>query len=279
MRRILLVLTLLVLASCAAADPGEIDAKWGCSLNRLAEMPLETHGDLLFVRGKIHGAPVLLLVDTGAERTLLTEAAVDRLHLPRDYHHATRTYGIGSSTASWDAALPDGLTLGGTRFPVENVTVGRFDMIHVAGDTADGLLGADILLAFDIDLDVPDHRLTVYRARRGCPEAGPPWSGPYVRLAGISTRRDRMLVPFQLDGVAGLGVLDTGAQLSTISMRMAERLGLEEEELASRRHGDGAWRGAGSGSGAAASLPRTARGINGGALADAAGGADVRWHG
>jgi len=37
------------------------------------------------------------------------EAAVDRLHLPRDYHHATRTYGIGSSTASWDAALPDGL--------------------------------------------------------------------------------------------------------------------------------------------------------------------------
>jgi predicted aspartyl protease len=231
MRRILLVLTLLVLASCAAADPGEIDAKWGCSLNRLAEMPLETHGDLLFVRGKILGAPVLLLVDTGAERTLLTEAAVDRLHLPRDYHHATRTYGIGSSTASWDAALPDGLTLGGTRFPVENVTVGRFNMIHVAGDTADGLLGADILLAFDIDLDVPSHRLTVYRARRGCPEAGPPWRGPYVRLAGISTRRDRMLVPFQLDGVAGLGVLDTGAQLSTISMRMAERLGLEEGEL------------------------------------------------
>ena len=69
MRRILLVPTLLVLASCAAADPGEIDAKWGCSLNRLAEMPLETHGDLLFVRGKILGAPVLLLVDTGAERT------------------------------------------------------------------------------------------------------------------------------------------------------------------------------------------------------------------
>ena len=30
----------------------------------------------------------------------------------------------------------------------------------------------------------------------------------------------------------GMGVLDTGAQLSTISMRMAERLGLEEEELA-----------------------------------------------
>ena len=39
---------------------------------------------------------MILLVDTGAERTLLTETAVDRLHLPRDYQHATRTYGIGS---------------------------------------------------------------------------------------------------------------------------------------------------------------------------------------
>ena len=69
-------------------------------------MPLETHGDLLFVRGTIRGAPVFLLVDTGAERTLLTEAAVERLDLPRDYQHATRTYGIGSSSAivRWEYA-------------------------------------------------------------------------------------------------------------------------------------------------------------------------------
>jgi predicted aspartyl protease len=234
-RRILLALTVLVLAGCATADPGAKDAMGGCSLYRLAAMPLETHGDLLFVRGKVLGAPVFLLVDTGAERTLLTETAVDRLHLPRDLQHATRTYGIGSSTATWDAMLPDGLTLGGTRFPVDDVTVGRFDMMRFAGDMADGLLGADILLAFDIDLDVPNRRLTVYRARGGCPESQPPWKEPYFRLAGIATRRDRMLVPFQLDGVAGQGVLDTGAQLSTISTRMAERLGLEEGELA----GDG----------------------------------------
>jgi predicted aspartyl protease len=231
MRRILLALASLALAGCATADPGAGAAWGGCSLIRLAVMPLEMHGDLLFVRGTIGGTPVFLLVDTGAERTLLTEAAVDRLHLTRDYQHATRTYGIGSSTASWDAQLPDGLTLGGTRFPVEDVTVGRFDMMRFAGDAADGLLGADILLAFDIDLDVPNHRLTVYRARRGCAEARPPWNEPYFRLVGIATSRDRMLVPFELDGVAGQGVLDTGAQLSTISMRMAERVGLTEDEL------------------------------------------------
>ena len=58
---------------------------------------------------------------------------------------------------------------------------------------------------------------------------------PYFRLAGITARADRLLVPFELDGVAGLGVLDTGAQLSTISVQMAERVGLEEAGLA----GDG----------------------------------------
>jgi predicted aspartyl protease len=235
MLRLLHVLTALVLAGCAATDPGAREAGGGCSLIRLATMPLETYGDLLFVRGTVLGAPVLLLVDTGAERTLLTETAIDRLRLPRDYQHATRTYGIGSSATSWDAVLPDGLTLGGTRFPVDNATVGRFDMMRFDGDTADGLLGADILLAFDIDLDLPNRRLMVYRARRSCPEAGPPWKEPYFRLAGTATRTDRLLVPFELDGVAGLGVLDTGAQLSTISMSMAERLGLAEDELA----GDG----------------------------------------
>jgi predicted aspartyl protease len=235
MRRFLLALALAGLAGCAASDPGARNASGVCPLLRLAEMPVETHGNMLFVRATILGAPVILLVDTGAERTLLTEAAVNRLRLPRDYQHATRTYGIGSPTASWDARLPDGLTLGGTHFPVDNVTVGRFGIVHVAGDAADGLLGADVLLAFDIDLDLPNRRLTLYRARRACPDAEPPWQEPYIGLAGITTRRDRLLVPFELDGVAGMGVLDTGAQLSSISTRMAQRIGLEEAELAADR--------------------------------------------
>jgi predicted aspartyl protease len=231
MRRFLLVLVPVLLGTAECAD-GVRDLGAICPLTRLAEVPLETHGDMLFVRAAILGSPVMLLVDTGAERTLLTEAAVDRLHLPRDYQHATRTFGIGSPSATWDARLPDGLTLGGTHFPADSITVGRFSIMHVADEAADGLLGADILLASDIDLDVPNRRLTLYRTRPACPDAGPPWNEPYITLEGIVTKHDRMLVPFELDGVAGLGVLDTGAQLSSISVHMAQRLGLAEEVLA-----------------------------------------------
>ena len=76
---------------------------------------------MLFVHAQIDGEPIKLLVDTGAERTLLTEATVDRLHLPRDFQHATRTFGIGSPTATWDATLRNGIELGGTEFPVDRV--------------------------------------------------------------------------------------------------------------------------------------------------------------
>jgi predicted aspartyl protease len=230
----LVLLALLGLAGCAG-QPGARHADNTCPLIRLARLPLESRGNMLFTQARIEGKPLALLVDTGAERTLLTEATVERLRLRRDFQHATRTFGIGSPTATWDAKLPNGMVLSGTRFPVDRVTVGRFDITEVAGGQADGLLGADILLAFDIDLDMPAHEMTLYRARRECPDALPPWDLGYVAVNGVSTRRDRLLLPFELNGVSGTAVLDTGAQISSISQRMAERVGLLDADLAGDR--------------------------------------------
>ncbi len=228
-----LAIALLGLAACAAdpPDPYGPDASGVCPLIRETTMPIEMHRNMLFVTVQIQGQPVKLLVDTGAERTLLTEDTVQRLHLPRDYTHATRTYGIGDATAAWDALLPKGMVLGNVQFPVDRVTVGRFGIAHVGGDAADGLLGADILLAFDLDLDLPKQELTLYRARRQCPNAAPPWQEPYLNVAGVTTRADRLLVPFELDGVSGMAVVDTGAQLSSVSERMAERMGVAANVL------------------------------------------------
>ena len=132
-------------------------------------------------------------------------------------------------------------------------------MMRVAGEAADGLLGADILLAFDIDLDLPNHRLTLYRARRACPRPGHPGASPISASPASPRERDRLLVPFELDGVAGLGVLDTGAQLSSISMGMARTAWVGRGGTGGGSDGDGAWRGAGPGRGADPSLPRAAR--------------------
>jgi predicted aspartyl protease len=236
MIRALLALALLSgIAGCASDDPYPPNAAGVCPLVRATTLPIETHRNMLFVHVTINGEPVKLLVDTGAEKTLLTEATIERLHLPRDYTHATRTYGIGDATAAWDALLPDGMVLGGVQFPVDRVTVGRFGIANVGGDTADGLLGADILLAFDLDLDLPKGQLSLYRARRQCPDAAPPWPQPYIDVAGVATRHDRLMVPFELDGVSGLAIMDTGAQLSSISERLAERMGVAADALSADR--------------------------------------------
>ncbi|HET8996969.1 MAG TPA: retropepsin-like aspartic protease [Acetobacteraceae bacterium] len=214
-----LLLTLLALLGGCATQPY-------CKLLPLAEMPVEDYRNLLVVPAEINGQPVRLLVDTGAERTMLTETAVQRLRLGRDSHQ-TRSLGIGGVSAHFDARVP-GIWLGGTRFPVERVAVGAFALPELPGGPVDGLLGADILLAFDLDLNIPGQRLTLYRVRR-CPTAVPPW--PALEVAGVGARRDRMLVPITVNGVAGKAVLDTGAQTSAISLEMAERTGVSPATL------------------------------------------------
>jgi predicted aspartyl protease len=221
----LLVLFLAVLSGCAPPE--------SCDLMPLANMPLDVRHNLMFVTAEIGDQPVRLLVDTGAERTVLTEAAAGRLGLPHDTHHVTRSFGIGGMSADWDVFIP-GIVLGHTRFPVPRLAVADFTMDHTEGPPADGLLGADILLAFDMDIDIPARRLTLYRVRR-CAGAVPPWPVPAIPITGIEARRDRLLVPFQLDGAAGMAVLDTGAQATTIGMAMAERLGLSAAALEADR--------------------------------------------
>jgi hypothetical protein len=125
----------------------------------------------------------------------------------------------------------DRMVIGDVRFPVERIAVGTLNFDGTSGLVADGLLGADILLAFEMDIDVPHKMLTLYRVRR-CGGTKPNWPDPAVEVTGVTSRKDRMLIPFTLDGVAGQAILDTGAQRSVIGLDMARRLGLNEANMA-----------------------------------------------
>lgn len=204
-------------------------------------MPIEVHNRLLVIPAGINGVWVTLLVDTGAERTVLAADVVTRLGLDRDRKIVTRSTGMGGTTIANDAIIP-GLVLGGVRFPLTRIAVGQFRF--GPGLAVDGLLGADILTAFDLDIDVPHSTLTLYRPRL-CPNVQPPWTEPFAEVAGVHSQPpDRLLVPIKLDGVEGMGILDTGAQATTIGVRMATRLGLTPEAMAGdpivQHHGAGA---------------------------------------
>lgn len=224
LRRSLFLLLLVLLARCDA--PPAID----CNLTMIAQMPLQVEDHLLVVPVGINGKWVHLVVDSGAERTTISDAAADQLGLSHDSSHVSHSSGIGGSITTNDEAV-DRLVIGGVHFPVNRIAVGPLDLRAMRGLDADGLLGADILLAFDMDIDVPDHKLTLYRSRE-CPGAVPPWPEPAVEIIGVTARKDRLLLPFELDNVAGTAILDTGAQGNVLGVDMARRMGLNDQTMA-----------------------------------------------
>ena len=223
MRGLFHLLLLPLLAACAQTG---ID----CNLTKVVQLPIEVQAHLLTVPVGINGKWTRLIVDSGAERTTLSEAAAKRLDLTQDPHSVSHMTGIGGSYAHPDVLI-DSMVIGGVRFPISRVPVSTLNFDRNAGLTADGLLGADILLAFEMDIDVPHNTLTLYRARH-CPGMRPNWPEPAVEVQGITSRKDRMLIPFTLDGLSGLAVLDTGAQGTVVGIDMARRLGLTEAAMA-----------------------------------------------
>jgi len=218
-----LLLAILLLSGCATGPEG------ACKLVWRADLPIEPRDGLIFVGATFNDQPATLVMDTGAERTTLTETAVTRLRLRRDLRHPTNSMGIGGLSANYEALLDD-FAIGVFRLPVERVEVGTFPIPAIAGIQADGLLGADILLAFDLDIDLPGRRLTIYRARP-CADSRPPWTVPYASVEGVTLRRDRLVVPLTLNGAEGRAVLDTGAQRSVIRPEFAARAGVTQAML------------------------------------------------
>jgi len=218
-----LLFAALLLAGCAQSPEG------ACKLVWRADVPIQPRDNLIFIGATFNDQPAVMVVDTGAERTTLTEAAVTRMRLRRDLQHASDTVGIGGASASYEAVLDD-FAVGAFRLPVSRVRVGTFTLPEFGGVQPDGLLGADILLAFDLDIDLPAHRLTIYRARP-CADARPPWTEPFASVTGVTMWRDRLIVPLSINGIDGRAVLDTGAQRSVIRPEFAARGGVTQAML------------------------------------------------
>ena len=220
---------LLALAGCVGSPPAEVSPAQSCKLDRQAAFPLESRANLLFVPLRINDQPARFVLDTGADRSMVTEAAAQRLGLARDPRRLTRMEGVGGSTTNWEAKT-DTLVFGGAMVRNLPLAVGRFPMREIDGLPVDGLLGVDILAAFDVEIDPVRREAILYRARP-CADVLPPWSGPFMTVESTGPTRGRILVPIVLDGVSDLAILDTGAQVSSVSERLALSTGLTPWDL------------------------------------------------
>jgi len=214
-------LLLSLLASCP------LDA--ACDLVQIARVPLELRNHIFVVPVTLNGNAIGMLLDTGAQKSLLGEAAVRRLNLARDPRSITSLMGLSGASAHQDVRI-DSMSIGAVVLSVERLAVNSFG----GHQPFEGILGLDILRDYDLDIDGPKRVLTLYRIRR-CEPAPPPWDEPAAPIAGFSARTGWLKVPFQLNGVAGIGFLDTGASNTMITPQMARRLGLTDQDLENDR--------------------------------------------
>src|SRR6185437_7769832 len=160
-------LGLLVVALIAAGS-----AQAACSVQKRAEVTLDEAGGVPLVPLTVDGHPASFILDTGAQRSLVTSDAAGRLGLVRDEWVATTMRGVGGVERNRNAD-PRSLELGGaalrrrTMAHDNTLAVGTIPRDMIAGRRIDGLLGRDLLSVFDLDLDVPARRLALYQVE-GC---------------------------------------------------------------------------------------------------------------
>lgn len=213
---VLLSALLLLVAHPAHAD---------CRVQRAASLPITIDAGHPLVQASINGHAVSVLLDTGAQGSLVTPGTVARLGLPRDRQRTTDLRGIGGSVSS-QKALIHNFAVAGSEYLDMSVGISSLP----ASDRTDGLIGADILSVYDLDLDFPGRMLTLYNVS-GCERIVPVWDRPYATLPAHLLSR-LLLVKVEIDGHPLNTLFDTGGPEAMLSRAAMPLVGLSDRDLA-----------------------------------------------
>ena len=186
-----------------------------CGKLRIADLPLTFVDGYPTIPAALAGQPVTFILDTGAQAMLITPEAAATLTLP--LAGLTRIYGTGGSQQARLVRLP-GLRLGGAPMPDLTAPVAPLPLdFHTVPPFA-GLLGAALLARFDLELDAPAHRVTLW-----APDTCEP---PGTTLPVEVSRAGEPFLQVRVNGQPLLALIDTGSRATLLDQRAARRLGL-----------------------------------------------------
>lgn len=198
-----------------------------CRMERVETLPLLA-GNRPMIEMAINGTPLPMVVDTGAQGSSVTPQTVAALKLPRDRKRRTRSTTVGGVDVTENALVE---TLGVPSFGFIDRSLAVLSLDAVPGEAAPaGLIGADLLGDFEIELDLPARRLIFYRAA-GCDSVRPAWTGKYQTVAARPSKDHDFLLPIDLDGHGLTALFDTGATSGTVSRAAARSVGVSDAEL------------------------------------------------
>jgi predicted aspartyl protease len=207
-----------LLAACATApcDPSQGDV---LQIYRAGGKPV--------VPVEVNGRRVPFLVDTGASATALFQESADSLRVAIDPRRNTLAWGVAGESRQQNALV--GQLRVGQR-EMTNLTVpvvthsnpGRLPMV--------GLIGADILRGSELEIDFPGQRFVLHDAR-ACRAGTPPWQDEYDTIPVEVLPSGLVRLRMRVNGIGVWGLLDSGADHSTMLRSTAQRLEVPSEAL------------------------------------------------
>ena len=220
-RRLLALAALLLMHHAAFAS---------CPAEQAASLPLTLWKGKLLLPVGINGAPQTIALDTGAGISTISTAVANSIDLPHDFDHAAELGGVGGRASILNIGQIDTLELDRIRLTHLAFPIADFDMKTQTGDPVAGLLGADVLRRYDLEIDVPAGRLNLFQTS-ACTDPLPPWSTTSDPISFDLDEGNHILVSLKVEGTHLTGVLDTGAPGLAVTDGAAFRTGLTEDAL------------------------------------------------
>jgi predicted aspartyl protease len=177
----------------------------------MGEVTVATLNNAPIVTLLANGRAVTLLLDTGAARTILTPAAVQRIGAQTPHVEFPRQIaGIGSAFAAREVELQSWMS-SSVEIPWRRVLIAPITVLSVAIGPLDELLGADVLTQFEVDLDLPHRRMALYKKSSYPPN----WTERYAAISVDRSGGRHLFFPVQLEGRKITAFIDTDAQVSS----------------------------------------------------------------
>ncbi len=202
----------------------------GCNTQPVADLPLSENRSKLLVPVGIDGSPEQIALDTGAGVTVVSTEAANRLDILHDFDNHMEVGGVGGADSVLYIGKVRRFDLGPLHLEHQNFPIVDLPMRTDSGAPIAGFLGADILHAFDVEIDIPSGRLALWRAS-ACAGAPPGWADGLNPVSIDLDAGNHVLVPMRINGVNFTAILDTGAGGLTLTTRAAYRAGLSDDVL------------------------------------------------
>ncbi len=196
-----------------------------CRILEKARIEVSTLGNRARAAGVLEGQPVSVLVDTGSTASFITRSAADRLHLTSRHTHS-HIFGVAGPVTA-ESAYVRRLQVGSFVIEGEWLLVKNADHGPEPDAGADLVLGEDRLSRYATEFDL-GHGLIRLLRPEGCqPEQLVYWSDTYslATLTAPGTAGPQIVTEVVLSGQRFAALLDTGAQVSMITLAAAEEAG------------------------------------------------------